>query len=146
MLLIGLGSHSVFEGLAVGIEKWPAKTLLFAISIALHKGAAGLSLGISLNNTFPGERGFVSLIILIFALMSPTGIAVGMALEGTSDIIEIVFSCLSAGTFIYIACSEVIVEEFAIATFKHLKLLFFALGIALITSLHWLEPADDDDG
>ena len=75
--------------------------------------------------------------------MSPLGIILGMVLEGSSDIVEIIFSCLSAGTFIYIACSEVIPEEFSIAQFKYMKLLFFILGIALITSLFFIEPEED---
>lgn len=48
VLLIGLGVHSVFEGLAVGISQKSSEILLFAVAIFLHKGAAGMSLGISL--------------------------------------------------------------------------------------------------
>jgi zinc transporter 1/2/3 len=48
VLLIGLGTHAIFEGLALGIEPKPEKALIFAIAITLHKGAAGMSLGISM--------------------------------------------------------------------------------------------------
>lgn len=115
---------------------------MFAIAIMLHKGAAGLSLGISMVNTFPDEKRLVMGMIFIFAIMSPLGIGLGMALQGQDEIVEIVFSSLSAGTFLYISCSEVIVEEFSIPHFKYLKLLFFVAGVALITSLFFLEPSD----
>lgn len=54
ILIIGLGVHSVFEGLSLGIEKDFDKVLMYAIAIVLHKGAAGMSLGISMNQAFPG--------------------------------------------------------------------------------------------
>ena len=53
VLMIGLGIHSIFEGLALGMSENFEGTLLFAIAICLHKGAAGISLGISLTKTFP---------------------------------------------------------------------------------------------
>jgi zinc transporter ZupT len=54
VLLIGLGTHSIFEGLAVGISGDTSEVLIFALAIVLHKGAAGMSLGISMAQTFPG--------------------------------------------------------------------------------------------
>jgi len=52
--MIGLGVHATFEGLSLGIEKDFDKVMIFAIAIVLHKGAAGMSLGISMSQTFPG--------------------------------------------------------------------------------------------
>ena len=52
--MIGLGIHSIFEGLAVGINDEMSNLYVFSLAIILHKGAAGMSLGISLSKTFPG--------------------------------------------------------------------------------------------
>ena len=52
ILMIGLGLHAVFEGMAMGAENRKAKTLIFALAIFLHKGAAGMSFGISLQKAF----------------------------------------------------------------------------------------------
>lgn len=52
--MIGLGIHSIFEGLAVGINDEMSNLYVFSIAIILHKGAAAMSLGISLSKTFPG--------------------------------------------------------------------------------------------
>jgi zinc transporter ZupT len=54
ILMIGLGIHSIFEGLAVGINDEMNNLYVFSLAIILHKGAAGMSLGISLSKTFPG--------------------------------------------------------------------------------------------
>ena len=86
---------------------------LFALAIFLHKGAAGMSLCISLVRTYPDRPKFVVGLISIFAACTPLGIGLGMALLDTSDIVVLVFNCLAAGTFLYIACSEVIVQEFS---------------------------------
>jgi hypothetical protein len=53
---------------------------------------------------------------------------------------EVVFNCLAAGTFLYISCSEVIIDEFGKPENKKLKFLFYLIGLAFITSLLFVEP------
>ena len=74
-----------------------------------------MSLGISMGNTFPNQDKFVIQMLVVFALFTPIGVIVGWILESSSELTEIIFSCLAAGSFLYIACSEVIVEEFSIS-------------------------------
>jgi zinc transporter 1/2/3 len=140
ILLIGLGTHALFEGLALGLEQDASKVEILALAIILHKGAAGMSLGISMFKTFPGdnEKRFVLLMLTLFALFTPIGVILGMILQGSSEMTEIVFSCFAAGSFLYIACSEVIVEEFSISNYRFTKLFFFVIGIIMISSLHFL--------
>lgn len=51
-----------------------------AVAIFLHKGAAGMSLGISMQNTF-GKDGksdtFVICMMVLFALFTPLGVFLG---------------------------------------------------------------------
>ena len=144
VLLIGLGTHAIFEGLALGISGKASEVLLFAVAIIMHKGAAGMSLGISMAQTFPGEENFVMGMICLFAAFTPIGVLLGMALKETnSDMIELVCACLAGGSFVYIACSEVIVEEFSMSRYRFLKLLFFVVGIVIISSLVFLGDAED---
>ena len=145
ILLVGLGVHSIFEGISLGIEGDFDKVMMLAIAIVLHKGAAGMSLGISMNQTFPGQEGFITMLLLMFALFTPIGVGIGWLLSDSSDLCELIFNCLAAGTFLYIACSEVIVDEFSIPRYRFLKLFFYLIGIGCIAILKILEPADDDD-
>ena len=62
-----------------------------------------------------------------------------MAVSNAGDIYEIIFSSIAAGSFVYIACSEVVVEEFAIPGNRYWKLLAFLLGAAVITCLYFLD-------
>ena len=48
----------------------------------------------------------------IFAITTPIGIIIGMSIAETSPIVDVVFLSLSGGTFVYVACSEIIVNEF----------------------------------
>lgn len=52
---------------------------------------------------------------------------------------NVIFNTLAGGTFIYIACSEVIVEEFSVGKNRWTKALFFLLGAGSILLLGLLE-------
>jgi zinc transporter 1/2/3 len=52
---------------------------------------------------------------------------------------------VSAGTFIFIASSEIIVEEFAVSRNKYWKFLFYLMGIALMSSVYFIEKATGGD-
>ena len=100
-----------------------------------------MSLGISLSKTFGDDFKKILMMVILFALATPVGIALGIGLGEAPEIVDIIFSCLAGGTFVYIACSEVIVEEFSLPGNKWIKLLFFMMGAALITCLWFLGEA-----
>ncbi len=75
----------------------------------------------------------------IFASATPLGTVIGILLSGMSDIINIVFMSIAGGSFIYVSCSELIVEEFSLPGNRWLKLLAFLLGAALIGVLLTIE-------
>ena len=140
VLLIGLGVHAVFEGISLGMSKQTHQTIIFAIAIILHKGAAGMSLGISMAKTFPGQAFFCCKMIFLFSLFTPFGVAIGWGLlEDSNEMVEIWMTSLAAGTFLYIACSEIIVEEFSVPSHRFLKLFAYLVGIAIISSLKFLD-------
>ena len=62
-----------------------------------------------------------------------------MAVANSGDIYDIIFSSIAAGTFLYIACSEMIVEEFSVQGGRYWKLLAYILGATLITCLWFLD-------
>lgn len=139
VLMIALSAHSVFEGIATGLSKEIGNLWTFVIAIGAHKWAAAMSLGISMSKNFKNEVMTMYIILIVFSLATPVGILIGMAISNASDIMDIIFSSLAAGTFVYIACSEVIVEEFSIKRFKWFKMLAFMAGASLITVLGLME-------
>ena len=146
ILLIGLGTHAIFEGIAVGIAGGFNEVMFYCIAIWLHKGAAGMSLGISMGKTFPNEKKFSVGMICLFGIFTPIGVGIGWILNDVdSDMYELVFACPAAGSFLYISCTEVIVEEFAISSYRFIKLGFFLLGIAMISSLVFISGEEEED-
>ena len=133
VLMIALSVHSFFEGLATGMTKDMQSFLSFLVAIFLHKWAAAMSLGISLARTFEKGSCMIYLLIFIFSIATPIGVGVGMIIAGSSLIVDIIFSSMAGGTFLYIACTEVIVEEFSVPKCKLLKILMFIVGAVIIT-------------
>lgn len=112
--------------------------MILGLAIFLHKGPAGISLGISMQRAFPDKRPLVVGMMVLFSAFSPLGVALGMLLQGRNDLAEIVVSSISGGTFLYISCSEILVEEFSKQELRYLKLGVFCMGILMITSLHFI--------
>ena len=140
VLMIALSSHAVFEGIAVGVVDELKDLWTYVIAIALHKWAEAMSLGISMSKNFKEEgNGLTYLLIGIFSLATPIGIGIGMLVSGSSALTSIIFFSIAGGSFIYIACSEVIVEEFSTPEYKWIKMFFFLLGAVLITCLNFIE-------
>lgn len=116
VLLIALSMHSVFEGIALGLTKETSATINIMVALLLHKPAAAISLGVSISKNFvqKNEEKKGIFLLCIFAAATPLGILIGMALQHTSDMVEVIFNSFAGGTFLYIAASEVIVEEFSL--------------------------------
>ena len=135
-----MSTHAFFEGIALGLTYDLAATINIMMGLLFHKGPAAMSLGIALSKRFKendSERRRALLLVIFFALATPFGIAIGLALSTTNNIIEVIFSSFAGGTFIYIAASEVVVEEFSIMGSRWTKMLFFVLGAGIITCM-WL--------
>ena len=139
ILMIALSVHSIFEGLALGLQSTMGSVVNMVIAICIHKGAASCSLGISLVKTFPHNFKLCKQLVFTFSLATPLGVAIGMAVAEAGDIYEIIFSSIAAGSFVYIACSEVVVEEFSIPGNRYWKLLAFLFGATIITLLWFLD-------
>ncbi len=142
VLLLALGFHGFFEGMALGIQETVRGSIFLLIAIIAHKWAASLTLGISFFRAGVSQKQYI-IMILIFAFITPVGIALGLILSSTAnEIVEGVFLSISVGTFIYIACSEVIVDEFANPNNKCVKFLMFLLGALVTAGLSLLEMID----
>ena len=143
LLLFALGFHGLFEGISLGVQQTIKGTLFLVLAIALHKWAASLTLGISFVKSGVSQKEFI-INVLIFSFITPIGIIIGMTLTTfSSDFIAGIFLSISVGTFIYIACSEVVVDEFNKKENKYIKFILFILGAGIVLSLNVLEFLSD---
>ncbi len=84
--------------------------------------------------------------VTIFSIFTPIGIGLGMILNNIKieEWIQCLFMSLTVGTFIYIAASEIIVEEFSVSRYIWIKVLALLLGLLLIIIMTVWEISSDN--
>ena len=142
ILVIALSVHSIFEGIALGLQRTSIRLFYLFLAILSHKWVEALTIGINFNNS-QLEYETVKF-ILLFASMTPIGIILGIIFAGTSDLIEGFFFAVSSGTFLYISASEVVIEEFSLSKYKKHKFLSFIIGAGLIFIVTIFENSQEE--
>ncbi|XP_027698869.1 zinc transporter ZIP2 isoform X1 [Vombatus ursinus] len=117
VLLLSLSFHSVFEGLAVGLQSSVPAVLQLCLAVLAHKGLVVFGVGLRLVQTGTGRR-WALISILALALMSPLGLALGMVVaggnsEGGRALAQAVLEGVAAGTFLYVTFFEILPRELA---------------------------------
>ena len=139
IILLALSIHGLFECTALGIQTEFKNTLFLFIALMIHKWAEAFALGVFFIQAKMTKKMFY-LLITLFALIGPVGVGIGIALaETASELVEGVFLSISTGTFLYVACSEVIVEEFSTPKKRYFKFFLYFLGCVFAAGLAMLE-------
>ena len=138
ILLLALSFHSIFEGIALGLIDNVRIFINLMIGVTLHHIAASISLGVSLGQHKTESKKAIFFIFFGLSFIESTGIGIGMALESTSEIVSSIVLSIAGGTFVYIACSEILVHEFDNMKHRYIKFLFFILGSGVIVALWFL--------
>lgn len=119
--------HSIFEGIAIGILTDKSTVLTLCIALLIHNIPAAIALGIKMKDV---DKWIYTLLMGAFALSSPLSIVIGIFLSDfKSDTVKGFFLSISAGTFIYIGCTEILPEEMRKPYKKFEKIIAFFLGI-----------------
>ncbi|KAM8876448.1 zinc transporter ZIP1 [Synchiropus picturatus] len=141
MLFLSLSLHSVFEGLAIGLQNSDSKVVEICIAILVHKSIIVFSLSVKLVQSAVRPL-WVALYICVFAVMSPLGIAIGIgvieAQLKAGAVIQDILEGLAAGTFVYITFLEILPHELNSPGKPLLKVLFILLGFSVMAALTFL--------
>ncbi|KAM3184668.1 hypothetical protein ACTXT7_007889 [Hymenolepis weldensis] len=146
LLLISLSIHSVFEGLAVGLQRSVSEVVTLFSALLLHKLIMATSIGFSLAASHQQqERGVARsqwMGALFFSLASPIGVLIGWALitQRSSPALLMaiaVLQGLACGTFFFVVFCEMLPHEFGENEEVDIKdrfgkIAFLVLGFALI--------------
>jgi len=111
MLALALGVHSLFEGVAFGLMPTVEQMWQLGLGIFIHKACAALALGSKLSAD-GASRNQMLCYLGILAVTAPIGIIIGILITKTNPAVDVIFLSISGGTFIYVACTEIIVEQF----------------------------------
>ncbi|XP_004609566.2 zinc transporter ZIP2-like [Sorex araneus] len=117
VLLLSLSFHSVFEGLAVGLQPTIAMTVPLCLAVLAHKGLVVFGVGLRLVQIGTRAR-WAMVSIVSLALMSPLGLAIGLVVaqgdtQGGRGLVQAVLEGVAAGTFLYVTFLEILPRELA---------------------------------
>jgi len=139
ILLLALSFHSVFEGLALGLQDTNSTLISLFLGVIVHKAVMAFSLGLNIAASDLSRKSFVWSNVL-FSLASPVGILIGIAIADlpdslASNICNGVLQGLAGGTFLYITFFEVLPHEINVPQNRLWKVLFVFLGFAFICGI-----------
>ncbi|NWS50442.1 S39A1 protein, partial [Probosciger aterrimus] len=137
-LVLALALHSALEGLALGLQEAEAAVLRLCLALLLHKGAVAFSLALRLLRG--GLRPpLVAASLLLFSVMSPSGVAIGAALAAGAGprqrLGRAVLEGLATGTFLYVTFLEILPQELGVPQHRVPKVLLLLGGFALVTAI-----------
>ncbi|XP_008297206.1 zinc transporter ZIP1 [Stegastes partitus] len=143
ILVFSLSLHSVFEGLAVGLLENAGEVLEICLAMMIHKSIVSFSLTVKLSQGRL-RRSAVAGCLLLFAAMSPLGIALGIALTETKttpqhQLARCTLEGLAAGTFIYITFMEILPHELAVPANRIPKVAMLLVGFAVVTAVLFIK-------
>jgi zinc transporter 1/2/3 len=140
-VLFGLSFHSIFVGIALGIQ---SSDVALLIAITFHQFFEGIALGARTTNTKLVKRWKTVLSEVIFMFTLPTGVIVGILVARASRhdpfnfaLVNGTFQAVSAGVLLYVGMVHMLKEELAKEEFKrihHLKLVLY-LGVIVGSSV-----------
>ena len=143
ILVFSLSLHSVFEGLAVGLMVDSKQVLEICLALMIHKSIISFSLALKLVQ---GRLRRIVVIgcLLVFAIMSPLGIGVCIALTETKaspqhQLARSALEGLATGTFIYITFMEILPHELNSVKNRLPKVAMLLLGFAVVTGVLFIK-------
>ena len=142
MLLLAISLHSVFEGLAVGLQSKPGQVLGIFAALVIHKSILSFSIGMNLVQSRLSFKVCIRS-IFFFSITAPVGIAFGILITDMwqsteSNLADGILQGIACGTFLYMTFFEVMPSEFNSPHDRMLKLLMLILGFGVVTGILFL--------
>ncbi|KAM9329167.1 zinc transporter ZIP2 [Gastrophryne carolinensis] len=135
ILFCSLSIHSVFAGLAIGLQSNYSTALQIAIAVLVHKGIIVFSLSLKLIQSMTRPLWLV-IYIMAFSLMTPIGITIGIiiTLNKTSvvTLAQVVLEGIASGTFVYVTFLEILPQELNSEERPLLKVFFMLIGFTVM--------------
>uniref|UniRef100_A0A023G5N3 Putative zinc/iron transporter ixodes scapularis zinc/iron transporter n=1 Tax=Amblyomma triste TaxID=251400 RepID=A0A023G5N3_AMBTT len=138
VLVLSLSLHSVFEGVAIGLQSSVQLLLQMLVAVCIHKGILAFTLGLNLAHSRLG-RCSIAASGLAFSLMAPLGMVFAIMLiqEDSKEaaLLSGILQGLACGTFLYVTFFEVLPHEMSHTHNRLPKVLSIVLGVGAVTAL-----------
>lgn len=141
-LVFALSAHSVFEGLALGLQEEGEKVVSLFMGVAIHETLVAVALGINMARSSMPLRDSAKLAVTVSAMI-PLGISLGLGIESAqgvpSSVASVLLQGLAGGTFLSVTFSEILGKELEEKNDRLLKVLFLVLGYAVLAGVALLK-------
>jgi len=123
ILFFMLSIHAFIEGLALGVQDDKEDTTAILIAIVSHEFFSSFALGVSLVSSSMTMKKIIQF-LFTFSISTPCGIIIGILLSSilhgfVESFLAESLKAVAAGTFVYVALLEVIMEEFKDEDHRH---------------------------
>ncbi|KAF7461034.1 zinc transporter ZIP3 isoform X1 [Marmota monax] len=141
-LAFALAAHSIFEGLALGLQEEGEKVVSLFVGVAVHETLVAVALGISMARSAMPLRDAAKLAVAV-SIMIPLGISIGLGIESArgvpSSVASVLLQGLAGGTFLFVTFLEILARELEDRNDRLLKVLFLVLGYAVLAGMVFLK-------
>lgn len=138
ILTIAIYFHTLFEGIAIGVQNSITGFLGTAVAIAFHKWADALSMGCHYRTKNVPKKTSYALIVGQ-ALLNVFAIGLGWMITSSGEVTEAVFLSISAGTFLAISTLEMLGEQLHHREYMAIKFMLLVGSTAFVASIWFLE-------
>ncbi|BFZ24518.1 hypothetical protein BsWGS_27557 [Bradybaena similaris] len=118
LLLGALSFHTIFDGLAVGLQDSGTNIWEMFAAICIHKSLVAVCLGLQLFLAFKSRPIMAFIWVFVFSVISPIGVGLGMIItsgninEDAENLASWILQGMATGTFLYVTVFEILREEF----------------------------------
>ncbi|XP_045601578.1 zinc transporter ZIP1 [Procambarus clarkii] len=144
LLLFALSLHSIFEGLAIGLQDTIDDVVGLFLVVIFHKAIIALSLGL---NMVQSKLSVSQMLManMFFCVTSPLGVGIGMGImemqaSFTTAAISGTLQGIACGTFLYVTFFEVLPHEMNNGENRLMKLMFIIFGFSAVCGVQYLDP------
>ncbi|KAJ7985584.1 hypothetical protein DPEC_G00353590 [Dallia pectoralis] len=143
VLVFSLSLHSIFGGLAVDLREDIYIVLQRCVALLLHNSILSVCIALKLTQGML-RRAVVSACLLLFAIMCPLGIVLGIALNETKSssrhqLAKSTLEGLGVGTFMYITFMEILPHKLSSPQNRMNKVAMLLSGFAVVTGVLFIK-------
>lgn len=112
-LLFGLSTHSLFEGVALGVQHEREDFMNVLIAVMFHEVLCCVAYGVSMAQQHTPVRAALPTVLILSASI-PTGMIIAVLVDhinSDSLMLRFILEGLAAGTFVYVSCVEMLSAE-----------------------------------
>ncbi|XP_067949685.1 zinc transporter ZIP3-like [Watersipora subatra] len=137
ILVVTLGLHTLFEGMAIGLVDNIDTLVALAVAVLFHELCCAVALGVNLSKQKISTKAAM-VVCLIFSLMMPVGIALGMAVGQVNGVAGLLLTAIlqgvATGTFLFVLFIEIVPSVISSSN-PGFKMALMMLGCIFMTLL-----------